>query len=49
MLLLPVNGARETTARSRVEFARGEATEADVVEGLGALARLREMVISEGR
>jgi hypothetical protein len=49
MLLLPVDSARETTERLRVAFARGEATEADVVEGLCALARLMEMVISEGR
>jgi hypothetical protein len=49
MLLLPVDSARETTERLRVAFARGEATEADVIEALGALARLMEMVISEGR
>lgn len=48
MLLLPVDSARERTEKLRVAFARGDATETDVVEALGALARLLEMVIGEG-
>ena len=48
LLILPVDTAHERTTKLRSAFERGEASEKDLLEALGALARLMEMVISEG-
>jgi hypothetical protein len=49
LLILPVDTARERTTKLRGAFERDEASEAELLEALTALARLMEMVISEGR